>query len=246
MTPIRFSAPVGMALCVVAMLLLIVANFLGVYLFAMLYMPDANMGRLLAFGTQNGTVTALSVIFTAVVLCVFCFGSLYLKTCSIKAVRQFFHVGHFSPKTLGIYVGAMLLIIATGEVLMTAFDSSPLLFLDSLLTPASFWWLIVAIVVVAPLYEEMLFRGFLFGIMNAKSPASPAFLGLSHQEIFALITSSVCFACVHLQYDIIGMMIILALGVLFCHARIKHGLGLAIFLHFLNNALTMCVYLFFV
>lgn len=244
MTPVRFSTPISMALCFVAMLLLIVANFLGVYLFAMLYVPDGNMATLLDFGTQNGTVTALSVIFTAVVLCIFCFGSIYLKTRSMGAVGQFFNVGRFGLKTLGGYVGVMLLIIATGEVLMTAFDSSPLLFLDGLLTPASFWWLIIAIVVVAPLYEEILFRGFLFGVLNAKSPSPPVFLGLTNPEIFALATSSVCFACVHLQYDTIGMMVILALGVLFCHARIKHGLGLAIFLHFLNNALTMCVYLF--
>ncbi|MDO4897290.1 MAG: CPBP family intramembrane metalloprotease [Moraxella sp.] len=241
-----FSLPLGMALCFLTLFLLFFSNALGLYLFSLPYLPtNSDLQTLIVFGSQNGTITALSVMFTACVLLLFCGVSIYLKTRSFTRTKAFFNLGSFNVKTLTKYVIVMIFIIAFGELLMVFLDSSPMTFLDNLLTPASFWWLIITIVVVAPIYEEIVFRGLIFGIICSNHQTPPRWLGLNTHELLAIAVSSSLFAMVHLQYDVAGMMIILALGVLFCHARIKHGLGLAVLLHFLNNALTMITYLFF-
>lgn len=235
-----------MALCFLTLCLLFFSNALGLYLFSLPYLPtNSDLQTLLIFGSQNGTITALSVMFTACVLLLFCGVSICLKTHSLTQTKAFFNLGSFDVKTLIKYIIAMICIIAFGELLMVSLDSSPMTFLDSLLTPSSFWWLIFAIVVVAPIYEEVVFRGLIFGIIRSNHQTPPTWLGLNTHELIAIAISSSLFAMVHLQYDMVGMAIILALGVLFCHARIKHGLGLAVLLHFLNNALTMITYLFF-
>ena len=71
--------------------------------------------------------------------------------------------------------------------------------------------LLLAIVVVAPIFEEIFFRGFLFqGIRYSR-------LG----PIGAVGITSFIWAVIHLQYGIYGIVIIFALGLLFGIARLK-------------------------
>jgi membrane protease YdiL (CAAX protease family) len=70
---------------------------------------------------------------------------------------------------------------------------------------------LLAIVVVAPIFEEIFFRGFLFqGIRY--SPLGP---------VGAVGITSVIWAVIHLQYGIYGIATVLALGLLFGIARLK-------------------------
>ncbi len=85
----------------------------------------------------------------------------------------------------------------------------------------------VTLVVVAPLFEEVFFRGFLF-------------TGLQHSRlggIGAITLTSLAWATIHLQYDWIGMLYILAAGFLLGTVRVRTGsVWLCILLHALMNA----------
>jgi membrane protease YdiL (CAAX protease family) len=71
--------------------------------------------------------------------------------------------------------------------------------------------LLFAIVIVAPIFEEIFFRGFLFqGIRYSR-------LG----PIGAIGITSLIWAVIHLQYDIYGIATVFALGIFFGIARLK-------------------------
>ena len=78
----------------------------------------------------------------------------------------------------------------------------------------------------APLYEEVVFRGFMFkGIQHSK--AGPA---------WAIIITSFVWAAIHVQYEIYYVAIIFLFGLLLGYVRLKsHSLLLPIGLHALMN-----------
>lgn len=89
-------------------------------------------------------------------------------------------------------------------------------------------WL--AVVVAAPVFEELLFRGFLIeGLRRSRAGA-----------VGAALVSSVLFAFIHLQYDLFDMAAIFGLGLLFAVMRLKSGsTWLVIGLHALSNLVSM-------
>ena len=71
--------------------------------------------------------------------------------------------------------------------------------------------LLFAIIIVAPIFEEIFFRGFLFqGIRYSR-------LG----PVGAIGITSLFWAVIHLQYDVYGITTLFALGLLFGIARLK-------------------------
>jgi membrane protease YdiL (CAAX protease family) len=87
-------------------------------------------------------------------------------------------------------------------------------------------WLWLAIIVAAPVGEELLFRGFMFrGFVHEPRDALPGIL------VIALIWSML-----HLQYDWFGKSQVLAIGMLFGFVRWRTGsTTLVILLHMLLN-----------
>jgi membrane protease YdiL (CAAX protease family) len=87
-------------------------------------------------------------------------------------------------------------------------------------------WLWVAILVAAPVGEELLFRGFMFrGFVHEPRDALPAIL------VLALIWS-----LLHVQYDWLGTAQVFLIGVLFGFVRWRSGsTTLVILLHMLLN-----------
>ena len=86
--------------------------------------------------------------------------------------------------------------------------------------------LVVAVVVLAPAFEELAFRGFCLGGL-ARLGAVPA-----------VALSSALFAVIHVQYDLFDVGSVLALGVLFGAARWQSGSTLlTLGLHAFHNAL---------
>jgi membrane protease YdiL (CAAX protease family) len=86
------------------------------------------------------------------------------------------------------------------------------------------------VVIFAPLFEEIFFRGFVF-------------VGLKQTRLGAVGTialTSLTWALLHIQYDIYGMATILILGIAFGIIRFKTGsLWSTLFLHFIWNTLAM-------
>lgn len=88
---------------------------------------------------------------------------------------------------------------------------------------------VIAASAVAPVMEELIFRGFLI------SGLRPTRLGASG----AVLVSSAVWAAIHGQYDLYGMATIFALGVLLGTTRVKTGSVLApIALHALYNLIS--------
>jgi membrane protease YdiL (CAAX protease family) len=91
-------------------------------------------------------------------------------------------------------------------------------------------WL--ATVVVAPVAEELLFRGFLHRSW------APSWLGVSG----TIILTSALWAALHQQYDPIGILCIFLMGLMLGWLRQRSGsTALTIVLHALNNLFAMIV-----
>ncbi len=106
---------------------------------------------------------------------------------------------------------AAFLFLSDGVSLLLHRPIVPPFMVDAYKTASSFPILLFAIVVMAPIFEEVFFRGFLFqGIRYSR-------LG----PIGAIGITSLVWAVIHLQYDIYGMATVFALGLLFGIARLK-------------------------
>ena len=106
---------------------------------------------------------------------------------------------------------AAFLFLSDGISLLLHQTIVPPFMVDAYKTASSLPTFLFAIVVVAPIFEEIFFRGFLFqGIRYSR-------LG----PIGAIGITSLLWAVIHLQYDIYGIATIFALGLLFGIARLK-------------------------
>ena len=96
-----------------------------------------------------------------------------------------------------------------------------------------FW---VAIVVAAPLIEELFFRGFLFEGLRDSWMGSTG----------AVLVTSIAWAAIHVQYEIFYIVMIGTFGVLLGVAKIKtRSLYIPIVMHSFNNLLAMAVTSFY-
>ncbi|MBC8193809.1 MAG: CPBP family intramembrane metalloprotease [FCB group bacterium] len=93
----------------------------------------------------------------------------------------------------------------------------------------SIFGMCLALTVFAPLFEELLFRGFLFsGISSTK---------IGH--IGAIIITSISWATIHLQYDLYWIFSIFIFGMVLGVARYKSGSVILVFgLHAFNNLIS--------
>jgi len=106
---------------------------------------------------------------------------------------------------------AAFLFLSDGVSLLLQQPIVPPFMVDAYQTASSLPALLFAIVVVAPIFEEIFFRGFLFqGIRYSR-------LG----PLGAIGITSLVWAAIHLQYGIYGIMTVFALGLLFGIARLK-------------------------
>lgn len=88
------------------------------------------------------------------------------------------------------------------------------------------WILWIALIVAAPLIEELFFRGFLLKGLSV-SPIGPA---------GAVILTSAVWAVIHMQYDLYGIGTIFVMGLVLGTARVMTGSTiLTIFLHSVAN-----------
>jgi len=232
-----FMLTVGMVLA------FFISQLVGVYIAGKLVLPatkNASMEDIFFFGSNDGTVVSLSILI----------GCMLLMTTSILIIRirggewrQYLALKPFSF-TVGMgMLGLLLIFMIVSQALTYMLDMTPLVFVDPLYQSVSSVWLLVfAMVVVAPIYEEVVFRGILWSAIaeQFKAPLYPAHRG----AIVASIVTSLIFAIIHVQYGIYEISTIVVLALIFCYARIKSGsLLLPIVLHIINNGAAMWQYL---
>ncbi|MEM7049344.1 MAG: CPBP family intramembrane glutamic endopeptidase [Acidobacteriota bacterium] len=144
------------------------------------------------------------------------------------------YLGWVSFRWPGALLGlaAILATSFTFDALSRGLDRPPIpAFVEMAMTTAgSLPALIFAIVVVAPLFEEVLFRGFLFtGLANSAAGTWGA-----------VLITSLLFSVIHLQYDLFDMSSIFILGLILGAVRaLTDSTRLAFLLHAAVNLLAV-------
>ncbi|MEK6248087.1 MAG: CPBP family intramembrane metalloprotease, partial [Planctomycetales bacterium] len=96
-------------------------------------------------------------------------------------------------------------------------------------TSGSLTLLLFAIIIAAPLWEELLFRGFMHRGLQAGLGAVPA-----------VVICSASWAIMHLQYDLINILWVFVIGLFLGTVRVKTGSSsLTILLHAASNLVAM-------
>lgn len=195
--------------------------------------------QLLSFWLFEPFGLALSM---QVVLATYC-SAFLTAAVSLGTARHFglsLGIRAFAPMSFVYFCAGLLVFLLISQFVFDYFDSTPMAFMDKLLAGSGFWWVLVLVVVIAPIYEELFFRGVFFGLMiHADSRWTS-----KQQNLLAVVVSSGAFALVHLQYDLIGVVSVFIMALLFGFAKLHSGsLFLPMVLHAINNAVAMAVYL---
>lgn len=212
-----------------------VSQIVGIVLFAPYFLPNAenlSTDAQLQLASQHGMVISFTAIlsffmvfFTILILA-------KLQKMPLKTILP------IKKSKLSLWIIFSIILVFLNTIfyqISLLLEREPMLFMDSLAQTANpLWVLILAVVLIIPIYEELIFRGFMWSaLVNSK-------LGIVGAS---LITSGV-FAWVHFQYGVVELMMIFALALLFGMARLYSGsLKLPIFLHITNNSMAMWQFL---
>jgi membrane protease YdiL (CAAX protease family) len=155
---------------------------------------------------------------------------LFVSVARLRKVsfRRYFAVRLPSARTCGAWFLATLCLIVLLD-LLRVFSGRPVVveWVSMLYSDApSPVLLFVAVVVAAPLYEELLFRGLLL----------PGLACSRLRPRGAVLVTAAVFALIHFQYDAYDMLTVCALGVFLGVARLaSDSTGLTILLHITVN-----------
>ena len=242
-TPL-FSRLGTVVLIIMMVVVFFSSQLIGVYLAGRLWLKGADkssVGETILLGSSDGTVVSVSIIISSFLIIAITTAIIGLKKGNIK---NYLALSWFSL-SVGISMFGLLLVFMIGSQLLSSFlEINPLVFIDPLYQSVSSVWLFVfAIVIAAPIYEEVVFRGILWSAIAEQFSAD------SHSEhsgaIVASIVTSLVFAVIHLQYGGYEISTIVVLALIFSYARFKSGsLILPILLHIINNGVAMGLYLY--
>ena len=234
----------GTLLLIVGMVVVFfISQLLGIYIAGKLLLPTAEsttLGDIFFFGSNDGTVVSISIMIGCLLLVAISALVIRMRGGNLK---QYLALTPFSLAVGMGMIGLLLLFMIGSQALTYVLDKSPLAFVDPLYqSVSSVWLLIFAMVIVAPIYEELIFRGLLWSAIAEQFAASS---DTEHRgAMVASLVTSLIFAVIHLQYGLYEISTIVVLALLFCYARIKSGsLILPILLHIINNGAAMWQYL---
>ena len=234
----------GTLLLIIGMVIFFfISQLIGIYIAGKLVLPtakSATVGDIFFFGSNDGTVVSISIMIGCVLLVAISALVIRVRGGNLK---QYLALRPFSLAVGMGMIGLLLIFMIGSQALTYVLDKSPLAFVDPLYqSVSSVWLLIFAMVIVAPIYEELIFRGILWSAIAEQftSPPDTEYRG----AIVASLVTSLIFAVIHLQYGIYEISTIVVLALLFCYARIKSGsLILPMLLHIINNGAAMWQYL---
>jgi uncharacterized protein len=207
-------ATIGFSLIIIALFLLV--QFLGASVFAAVFSknnPDLNFDEFTASLQTNGFLIAAVTCATTVITIglIASFASLRRGT----TVKQYLHLYLVSTKTLCVWIGVALIFAIAWDGLTYVLDRPiiPEFMLRAYETAYIVPLLWLAIVIAAPLAEELFFRGFLFeGIRYTRLGATGA----------VVLTASL-WAVIHLQYGPYEITTVFVLGLILGVARLMTG-----------------------
>lgn len=211
-TPLGLGATAGFGLAVVAVFVLTqVLVAIGFIAVTVAMNPDLGVDALTDGLSSNGLFLSLATCTTAPV----CIGLIILiiRLRKRSPVKHYLGLNPVAPKTMIQWVGITILFSLTSDGL-TKLLGRPIVpeFVAAAYETASFVPLLwFALIVAAPLFEEVFFRGFLFkGFQHSR-------LG----SLGAILLTSFVWAIIHVQYDAYELSTIFVLGIIFGVARLK-------------------------
>jgi membrane protease YdiL (CAAX protease family) len=176
----------------------------------------------------DGYFASLAFLVTAIVGCTAIAGIVKLKRGSV--LTEYLGIKPVSLRTMLTWIGLFVALLVFEDLILFALDQSLTDDFGSAIyaTANPAWLLWLALIVAIPLFEETLFRGFLFTGLAA------SFM----RPIGAAVVTAGLWATIHMQYDAVGMTLLFCLGLLLGAARIVTGSLLApVGLHALQNVL---------
>ncbi len=226
--PWGFWATIGLSLAIaVAYVLAQTVLVIAVVIAAVIRVDDLDVERFAMELTANGFFWSVAVLVAAPVT----IGLTVLFAALAKGitVREYLALERPDWKSLGQW-GLILLVFIICVDVVTYQIHGRLVppFLEQVYRTAWFppllWF---AFVVVAPITEEVFFRGFLFKGIEQSSFGPPG----------AILISSIAWAFMHTQYDIYGITVIFIGGLVLGYARLRsRSLYVPVAMHMIQNA----------
>ena len=225
-TPWGLWATLGFSLVIFLAFLVVQTVAIAGYAYYLIQQqPHTSLAELMPSLATNGLGISLSLIPGAAAgsLLVILFAWLRENI----SVKQYLYMYWPGFKKIMLWVG-LLILFAIGMEVVNQYTERPMpsWMVDSYKTAGVlplFWF---TLVIAAPIFEELLFRGFLFE-------------GLRYSRIGnlgAIIITSALWASIHLQYELFEVVSIFLIGLLFGYAKIKTGsLYTSIIMHALMN-----------
>ena len=235
-TPWGFWPTIGLSL--VVYLVFIAISLLILIVLGVAFMeanPGADVEEFVAAGT-SGFVSFLGISLAAPLSAGFVL--LFIRLKATLSVREYLCLFPVSAKSAAIWFALLALLLIGSDLLTYALDRpvTPDIMVELYKTShfvALAWF---AILIAGPVFEEVLFRGFMFRGIQASALGNGG----------AILITAAVWAVIHIQYDGYLMATIFGLGILFGAARAVTGsLYLTTAMHMATNLIaTIEIHLF--
>ena len=182
--------------------------------------PDMERTQLLSMMASDATAVSLISIITSIIATAFIFLVIHLRGLPIK---QYLALHSYSKRDLINWQLVMIGFIATTTLAAYLISHEASEFMQKLWESCdNIVLLLLAVVIAAPIFEECLFRGFLFTGLQQSHLGTGA----------AIVFSSAAWAVIHTQYGAFDLISIFLFGIILAMARIaSKSLLLPITLH---------------
>jgi HAD superfamily hydrolase (TIGR01509 family) len=225
--PWGFWATLGFAVLIAIGFL--AAQLMAVIVFALVGTHGKGGGPLMAEFEHNGSLLAWATVASTPVAFGLCWLFAWLRRHRTGfSARQYLGLVPVSRRTLGQWCLAVVALVLISDVVTVVFGKAvvPDVMVEIYRAVDFLPVLWLAIIVLAPIGEEVVFRGFLL------PGFSHTFLGNGG----AVVLTSATWALMHFQYDYHGILIIFVAGLLLGAARVQTGsLYPCIAMHALQN-----------
>jgi membrane protease YdiL (CAAX protease family) len=219
--PWGFWATVGLSLAILAMFVT-VQTIVSVGFIVVRHLPLTELKAL----ESNGLLMSLATLTSAPLA-----GGMTVLFAMLRkpmSVREYLALKFPTWRQVWLSVLALAVYCAMTDWLSVSLNRPivPDVMVDAYRSAGSVPLMWLTLMVAAPLFEEIFFRGFLF-------------TGLQHSRlgsVGAIALTSLAWATIHAQYDLVGMLFIFVAGLLLGTVRVRTGsVSLCILLHALMN-----------
>ena len=192
--------------------------------------PEMDRQKLAQIITSDGAMVfgqLLISAFLGILILLF-----FIKLKKGPSVTEYLCLHPLSWKIFIVWILLIVLFVACSDALSYLLDRPivPKYWAKLLQTAPPILMVIIAVLLVAPIFEEVLFRGFMFaGIKESRLGARGA-----------IVITALTWSVIHFQYDLYWIATIFVLGIVLGMARLRtNSLYLTIAMHATVNAIAM-------